>query len=383
MIAVSLIVLGLALNLAAWWSGQWLAGRLLGRGPSRRSRGARAATGAAAAYGVCALLAFLVEATVGEPTATTTVDVVPGSAAARAGLLDGDRIVNIDGQAIEHWEQIPAAVARGRPRTVNLTIDRAGQKLETSAELGASEKLGVFAQSAIEPVPLPSAAARALVYPGGVILGVAEAILSVADGSSARPVAGPVAILRSTGMQNRGSSVRLFMLVAALAWPTTLLLSIATYRRAQVSAETALTAPLASRGQRFWGGLLDSALYTLPFLVSRVTSSGGDAAPLNAAGAATMVLVLALEAVLISRYGRSVGKFAAGTMIVRGDGLPAGFLHGVLLRTWLLFPFRLVPLGNLLTSAIDYALIFRSSRRCLHDDVAHTAVVRTRADSGT
>jgi uncharacterized RDD family membrane protein YckC len=149
---------------------------------------------------------------------------------------------------------------------------------------------------------------------------------------------------------------------------------------------------LASRWQRLGAILLDGllgALAGVPVYKSLyIGSMAGQGRSLNpfapylAAGkwgvvAAVLVLsVMALQAVLITRRGQSVGKILVGTRIVTLAGGKADFVHAVLLRTWLPAAVALIPGVGGLLSLIDGAFIFRSDKRCLHDLIAGTRVVR-------
>ncbi|HYR35625.1 MAG TPA: RIP metalloprotease RseP [Burkholderiales bacterium] len=60
------------------------------------------------------------------PLAPVLGQIVPGSAAERAGLAVGDRIVRADGTPIDNWESF-VAVVRARPGTpLSLTLERGG-----------------------------------------------------------------------------------------------------------------------------------------------------------------------------------------------------------------------------------------------------------------
>jgi regulator of sigma E protease len=82
--------------------------------------------------------------------------VVPGSAAAAAGLQPGDRITSIDGTAIDDWNQLTATTRNlARPdHQLALIVERAGRSLPVSlqprrtAEPGGSKvwAIGVYAQ---------------------------------------------------------------------------------------------------------------------------------------------------------------------------------------------------------------------------------------------
>ena len=91
---------------------------------------------------------------------------------------------------------------------------------------------------------------------------------------------------------------------------------------------------------------------------------------------------LLLQALLIALRGQNLGKLLVGVRVVRADnGAPAGFLRGVLLRFAL--PVTLVMVLNgffmfgFVFLLIDYGFMFREDRRCLHDLMAGTKVVRT------
>lgn len=91
--------------------------------------------------------------------------------------------------------------------------------------------------------------------------------------------------------------------------------------------------------------------------------------------------VLLLQALLIALRGQNLGKLLVGARVVRADtGAPAGFVRGVLLRFALPVTLVIVLNGFFLFGfiflLIDYGFMFREDRRCLHDLMAGTKVVR-------
>ncbi|WP_420468631.1 RIP metalloprotease RseP [Panacagrimonas sp.] len=68
--------------------------------------------------------------------------ILPGSAAEAAGLRTQDRVLAIEGQPIEDWSALVAAV-RERPASVTrIEIERAGQRSEIQVVVGAAEEAG-------------------------------------------------------------------------------------------------------------------------------------------------------------------------------------------------------------------------------------------------
>lgn len=90
-------------------------------------------------------------------------------------------------------------------------------------------------------------------------------------------------------------------------------------------------------------------------------------------------VLLAVNVVLLSVRGQSIGKMMIGIQIVRfQDGSKAGFIKAVLLR-WFLFSLleKIAFIGPALMIG-NVLMIFRQDRRCMHDMVADTRVIRRR-----
>jgi regulator of sigma E protease len=79
-------------------------------------------------------------AVVGRPFTPAEVgEVQAGSPAAVAGLLPGDRIVAVDGQAIESFEALQAIVRTSAGQALRFTIGRDGESLDVTVTPSASE----------------------------------------------------------------------------------------------------------------------------------------------------------------------------------------------------------------------------------------------------
>ena len=98
-------------------------------------------------------------------------------------------------------------------------------------------------------------------------------------------------------------------------------------------------------------------------------------------GLGTFSLLL-VQIIMVSMRGQTIGKRLLGIRIVRfGDGSNPGFARAWLLRSLVvgligtLAALILPMLGNVF-SIVNYAFIFRADRRCLHDLIADTKVVK-------
>jgi regulator of sigma E protease len=69
--------------------------------------------------------------------------VVPDSPAAKAGILDGDRIVKLDGKANPTWDDIIPKEETSAYREMHLTIERNGKRFDTTVTPVLSERSGV------------------------------------------------------------------------------------------------------------------------------------------------------------------------------------------------------------------------------------------------
>lgn len=82
--------------------------------------------------------------------------------------------------------------------------------------------------------------------------------------------------------------------------------------------------------------------------------------------------IMALQWGLLAVQGQTLAKMALGIRVERQDGTPVGFLHGVVLREWIM-PVLIVFCG--FVGLIDALMIVSDERRTLHDIIANTRVV--------
>ncbi len=91
-----------------------------------------------------------------------------------------------------------------------------------------------------------------------------------------------------------------------------------------------------------------------------------------------LLLVAAIQITLLCVRSQSVGKLVVGLRIVSVETeQPGGPLRAFLLRAFIPTVIEFIPFLGLLFWAVDSCFIFREDRRCLHDLIAGTKVVKT------
>ena len=85
---------------------------------------------------------------------------------------------------------------------------------------------------------------------------------------------------------------------------------------------------------------------------------------------------LAIQGYFLSTRSQTIGKIAMKTKIVSDSGQPLNFGELYLKRYLVIQLLAILPFIGGLIGLIDTLLIFRSSRKCLHDDIAGTHVIK-------
>jgi uncharacterized RDD family membrane protein YckC len=88
-----------------------------------------------------------------------------------------------------------------------------------------------------------------------------------------------------------------------------------------------------------------------------------------------IVAFMLLHGYLLKTKGQTIGKMVLGTKIVDLDGNLPHFGKLISLRYLPLWVLQLVPAINIL-ALVDVLFIFRGDRRCVHDLIAGTKVIR-------
>jgi len=170
--------------------------------------------------------------------------------------------------------------------------------------------------------------------------------------------------------------------------------------RAEVedSIETGTGLVEAGRGERFLATLIDGLVPTVVILAILAAVAipayenyrqqqvpGIEPPPLGSGhhvtatwawlGGFALLGYFIYSAVLVYLYGQTFGKRAMGIRVVRTDGARVAFSRFIFLRWLPIAMIGSIPFVGWIASLLDPLLIFRESRRCLHDDIAGTRVV--------
>ena len=142
---------------------------------------------------------------------------------------------------------------------------------------------------------------------------------------------------------------------------------------------------LAGRGVRLGAVLIDAVIVgVLLWLVGLVTPWNAFK-PDVSRGLFFMLLTnlvlgfitfTAINGYLIATQGETVGKRLLGLRMVRTDGQRASFARLLGARYGIGYVIGLIPFVGSLYGLVDALLIFRESRKCLHDNIADTIVVK-------
>jgi uncharacterized RDD family membrane protein YckC len=130
---------------------------------------------------------------------------------------------------------------------------------------------------------------------------------------------------------------------------------------------------LATKMQRLGAAVVDGLLFTVPYVLIKADFG----AFVSALGGIFILALTGVQFWMLAKRGQSIGKSVLKIRITRVNGEDnGGFFTNVFKRTIVSGLLNLVPLYWV----IDSLLIFRQDRRCIHDLIAGTHVVKGEPD---
>ncbi len=177
-------------------------------------RAAIVAAGPAANYLFAILALMVLFATAGEPYTPPLIGgIEPGTAAAEAGLREGDRVLDVDGSQIERFEDITRIVQLRPGQTMAILVERSGEQVALTAtprlsvrtdNFGNEHRVGLLGIKSgprehrrLDPA---TAAWRGAVETARLTASMLEAIGQMIVGvRDAEEIGGPIAIAKMSG----------------------------------------------------------------------------------------------------------------------------------------------------------------------------------------
>ena len=164
--------------------------------------------------------------------------------------------------------------------------------------------------------------------------------------------------------------------------------------RAEVSEQSDVVRPgmLADRTERLLAAIVDTAVGLVVILPAIYFSGGWDALTASKDSgvdelvqglgwvAIGLLVHLALHGYPLARYGQTWGKRVLGIRIADRNGGKPSLATLVLRRSLPIDLASCIPFAGQVVPLADILLIFRRDRRCGHDHLAGTWVVKTEAN---
>jgi regulator of sigma E protease len=149
---------------------------------------------------------------------TTKVEILPDSAASKAGMQNGDKVLEIEGTKIQQFEQIRDLVLPKVNQKIRVLVQR-GKDTKTftlvpepKAKDGRGQ-IGVSPVSMVPPMNFKEASVESVLHPAKVVEALVVGLGRILTGRDRPEVTGPVGIVKETSKAaERGSADYLYML---------------------------------------------------------------------------------------------------------------------------------------------------------------------------
>lgn len=139
------------------------------------------------------------------------VHIVPEGPAAVAGLLEGDKIIAVNGETVRSWEELPAKISAHPGEAIDLTVDRAGEvmhKLVTPGARGEKDAGKILISPLLRPVDnFREALERSVKDPPEIVYESLVGIARLFTGKAKfDEMSGPLGIVKETARQAEKAS---------------------------------------------------------------------------------------------------------------------------------------------------------------------------------
>ena len=164
-----------------------------------------------------ALLASLYAIGFRVTTGAPVVEEVRSRVAAASGLLPGDRVLEVEGEAVASWTELTRALGARATQTVDLKVLRNNVELTLSARLGPDGLPGITPESRIIRFPVGESLWLAFQKTGELGLGMLTDIRDWVRGKGEAQLIGPVGIVTETVEAVRKDFLSLFFILVQIS----------------------------------------------------------------------------------------------------------------------------------------------------------------------
>jgi regulator of sigma E protease len=160
-----------------------------------------------------ALLAALYAVGFSVPTGEPVIEEVRSRVAAAAGLLPGDRVLEVEGDAVASWSELTRSLAARASQTVDLKVKRNDVELMLSARLGPDGLPGLIPRSRVQRYPAWLAVGKTW----DITVGMLSDLRDFLGGHSEAQLIGPVGIVTDTVEAVRTGSLQLVFILVQIS----------------------------------------------------------------------------------------------------------------------------------------------------------------------
>jgi regulator of sigma E protease len=150
----------------------------------------------------------------------TDVSVVEGRPAAAAGVKDGDRIVEINGEAVHEWKRMAEIISEHPDKPIAIVVLRSDERIAltvTPANDNGKGRIGVATPERKVPVSTKEAAWLAITHPPKVVESLVIGLGQLVTGKVEGELAGPVGIVKETAKAAKRSWAELLFILGAIS----------------------------------------------------------------------------------------------------------------------------------------------------------------------
>jgi regulator of sigma E protease len=152
------------------------------------------------------------------------VQVLANGPAAQAGIVDGDRILTVNGEAVKDWEALKKQIGAHPGEKLDIEIERTkGEAKEnlhvfpTPSAEGAKGKIQVAPAYRVEPVSVGQAAVLSVKEPPKVVYALVKGLARMIAGKEKPQLSGPVGIVGEVSKAAREGPHKYLMLLGLLS----------------------------------------------------------------------------------------------------------------------------------------------------------------------